>query len=107
MDEQNYHKQLTRLEQVVFIALQLLDIMTTVIFLHLGVKEVNWLINGASNPVSRMFLLKGLLCAYILWLPASGVTLKRFHRIMQAGIALYLLVVAWNLFAIMRVTGAI
>jgi len=105
MDIQFLIKRLTVVKVAVLFWLQIVDLATTLIFMRLGLREANWLVTSANNPIQRMFELKIIFMAYTLW-----VTIRRYHNnifqnILSGAVTVYMLVVSWNLYGIMRVMG--
>ena len=82
----------------VFIALQLGDLFTTLVFLSLGINEANpiavWLMS-VMNPVLALILIKAVAIIAAYGIRAFGVSLRFINLF-------FLAVVAWNIAAILR-----
>ncbi len=84
----------------VFVYLQLLDFMTTVVGLRMGGRELSPLIAwtmGASSPVAALTITKGI--GFVL----GGVCLQTGRmRVIQWVNYIFAAVVTWNLFNILK-----
>jgi len=89
-----------------FVFLQVMDAITTLLFLHLGVGEANPLIRAAlavsGNPTLALSALKACVIALAFYAWRSG-----RRRLLRRMNFLFALVVGWNLLAVAvsRVTG--
>ena len=83
----------------VFFALQLFDLVTTLVFLHHGVREANplvaLLILISARPAFAVVMLKLAACALALFAWRT----HRFRLLRRANL-FFLVCVAWNLVAI-------
>lgn len=68
------HLSIVKLSALIF--LQVLDVISTVIFLKLGLQEANWLFNTAEHPVQRMIVAKTLLMCYLIGISYLGYRTK-------------------------------
>lgn len=99
----NEHKQLTIIKLLALIYLQILDLISTLIFLKLGVPEANWLVTSADDPTERMYELKFIFIAYTLLVSYYKHKSETYHQVMNGVLVFYTLAVSWNLYIIMRV----
>lgn len=105
MNELQLIKRITVIKMIMLAFLQVLDVASTLIFLKLGLPEANPLVTSASNPTQRMFELKLIFMAYTTWVCLKHYQKTNFQNVILFGILLYMLVVSWNLIAIMLVMG--
>jgi hypothetical protein len=83
--------------QIVFIALQTLDFVTTMIVLHMGGNEANPLVSHFMVVGS----LQGLLYSKVIALTVGVAAVRaRKYRVLRIGNIFFGAVVAWNLFVI-------
>ena len=83
----------------VFFALQLFDLVTTLVFLHHGVREANplvaLLILISARPAFAVIMLKLAACALAVFAWKT----RRFRLLRRANL-FFLICIAWNLVAI-------
>ena len=90
---------------IVFIALQALDLASTIAFLHMGVQEANPLVrlstSGSMGPISGLLFVKSL--AALL-----GLACHRMNRIdlLRRANTFFCALVAWNIVAIVAASVA-
>lgn len=85
---------------VQFAYLQLLDLLTTLAFLGLGVKEANplvrFMLEGAGTPLASLLVAKGLAVALGLFCWRSN-----RQRLLARANVFYAALVAWNLVSLL------
>jgi hypothetical protein len=90
---------------ILLIWLQIMDLATTMTFMHMGMREANWLVSSAKDPIQRMFELKIIFVAYAVWVSFRRFNSNVFQNILTCAVGVYVLVISWNLFFIMRAMG--
>ena len=87
---------------ILFVALQVCDLATTLLFLHHGASEANPLVLGlirsSSQPALGVMLAKAAACGLAVFAWKSERT-----RLLRRANVFYALCVGWNLIAIIRI----
>jgi hypothetical protein len=101
-DNDQLMKKFTVNQLLVLAGLQLLDVLSTLIFLRLGLHEANWLVSSADDPLARMIEIKLVFLAYTTWVATRRYHSVIFQRLLTVAVTAYMLVVIWNLWGIMQ-----